>query len=318
MPGGTPPAPIYGRVKRRGTRLKVGLDQVGTVRALFRYPVKSMLGERTESFFIGEDGPQGDRAFALRDVSAGGITSAKKWGDMFRLRAWYQGDAEPGNLAALRIDLGGGRSLRGDAGDLARVLSGFLGREVVLERARPGERATAIIDYRTAFGDLPLRRIIPELKRIIPGLELEGGELPAAGAQPVSKKALRAGSFHDAEALHILATGTLDHMAALGGAGSRFDVRRFRPNILVDTGRETGFVEDRWVGGILRVGDSVRANEMRPSIRCVMTTHAQDDLARDSAILRTIADHHNIRLGVFASVAATGRVRVGDPVFLEH
>jgi uncharacterized protein YcbX len=55
---------------------------------------------------------------------------------------------------------------------------------------------------------------------------------------------------------------------------------------------------------------------MRQALRCVMTTHRQGDLARDLRVLRTAAQHHQARVGVFASIGASGRVRVGDPVWL--
>ena len=68
--------------------------------------------------------------------------------------------------------------------------------------------------------------------------------------------------------------------------------------------------------GILAIGESVKIHWMRPAIRCVITTHPQAELQRDMMILRTAAQHHGAYVGVFASVAATGRIRVGDPVVL--
>jgi uncharacterized protein YcbX len=77
-----------------------------------------------------------------------------------------------------------------------------------------------------------------------------------------------------------------------------------------------GFVEDGWLEGSLEVGDRVKIVQMRPTMRCVMTTHQQADLARDLRILRTAAQHHYNQVGVWASVGAAGTVRVGDPVVL--
>ena len=111
---------------------------------------------------------------------------------------------------------------------------------------------------------------------------------------------------------------SLEHLQRLCGGDSILDPRRFRPNIFVDTGATDadGFVEDEWLGGTLEVGATVRIVEMQPALRCVMTTHAQSDLPRDLAILRTAARHHKATLGVFASIGAPGTIRVGDPVYL--
>src|SRR5229473_2996107 len=77
-----------------------------------------------------------------------------------------------------------------------------------------------------------------------------------------------------------------------------------------------GFIEDRWLNGVLEIGGSARVVGMRPAIRCAMTTHPQDELPRDVTILRTAWQYHQAYVGVFASVGAPGRVRVGDPVVL--
>jgi uncharacterized protein YcbX len=77
-----------------------------------------------------------------------------------------------------------------------------------------------------------------------------------------------------------------------------------------------GFVEDEWLEGTLEVGESVTIVQMRPTIRCAMTTHQQSGLRRDLRILRTIAHQHRDHLGVWAAIGTAGTVRVGDPVVL--
>jgi hypothetical protein len=97
---------------------------------------------------------------------------------------------------------------------------------------------------------------------------------------------------------------------------SDFDLRRFRPNIYVDSGpAPEGFVEDGWLGGELEIGDGgARIVGMRPALRCAMTIHPQNELRADPAILRTAAQHHGAYVGLFAAVGTPGRIRVGDPV----
>jgi uncharacterized protein YcbX len=129
--------------------------------------------------------------------------------------------------------------------------------------------------------------------------------------------ALPPGTFFDAGSIHLLASGTLTHLRTLTGEDAQIDPRRFRPNMVIDTGSEfEGFLEDDWLDGTLEVGEHVRIVQLRPTLRCVMTTHPQVDLARDVRILRTAAQHHRAEVGVWASIGTPGTVRVGDPVVL--
>jgi hypothetical protein len=129
--------------------------------------------------------------------------------------------------------------------------------------------------------------------------------------------ALPPGTFFDAVSMHVLASGTLAHLRQLVGADAQLDPRRFRPNLVVETAPGiAGFIEDDWLEGSLEVGESVRIVDLRPAMRCVMTTHQQADLARDLRILRTIAQQHHNQVGVWAAIGTPGTVRVGDPVVL--
>jgi uncharacterized protein YcbX len=124
------------------------------------------------------------------------------------------------------------------------------------------------------------------------------------------------GTFFDCAVVHVLATTTLDRLRALYPQG-RFEVRRFRPNIVVQTnGDQEDFVENTWVGRTLALGDAVRLSITGPCPRCVMTTLAQGDLPKDPGILRTAAQHNQVNVGVYASVLQGGTVRRGDPVWL--
>jgi uncharacterized protein len=284
--------------------------QIGTVKELFRYPVKSMLGERLERIEVGERGVIGDRAWALRESANGKVVSAKKFARMLELRATYESppraDEPDDESAPIKIQLPDGRALHAADADAAAMLSAVIGREVVIERAQPSQYTRAGIDPGTIFGDVPIESVMPQL----------------TGATMPDTFALLNGTFFDSATMHVLATGTLAHMRSLVGEGAQIDARRFRPNIVVDTGATAnGFVEDEWLGQTLEVGDgrngdSVKIVAMKPALRCVMTTHRQEDLGRDLRIIRAAAQFHKATVGVFASVGATGTVRVGAPVFL--
>jgi uncharacterized protein YcbX len=129
------------------------------------------------------------------------------------------------------------------------------------------------------------------------------------------------GSFFDLFPLSVITTSTLAQLNELRSE-SRFDQRRFRMNVIVDT-KEVGFVENDWIGRGLAIGNAVRVNVALPDPRCVMTTLAQDELPRDNDILRTLARHNRIQVGpagqfpcagVYAVIEAPGTLQIGDRV----
>lgn len=268
-------------------------ERVGTVAELWRYPVKSMRGERVAEMAVTEEGAAGDRLYALRELKYGGIMSARMFAAMLQLRAICESEpiggpsASSADLATkprVRIELPDGGAIRAGDPDADDALSALFQFPVRLERPRQAQLTMDDIEaIREGRAFLPPR------------------------------------SLYDEDVLHVLASGTLDHLRRLEGGSSDFDVRRFRPNIYLDTGTAGGgFVEDGWLGGELAVGDAngVRIVGMRPALRCAMTIHAQDNLRSDPAILRTAARHHAAYVGLFASVGAPGRIRLGDPVWL--
>src|SRR5712672_1547727 len=64
------------------------------------------------------------------------------------------------------------------------------------------------------------------------------------------------GSFFDAFPLSVLTSSSLEQLGEFEPQG-RFDARRFRMNVLVDT-TEPGFVENEWLGRKLAIGGEVR------------------------------------------------------------
>jgi uncharacterized protein YcbX len=117
--------------------------------------------------------------------------------------------------------------------------------------------------------------------------------------------------------VHLLTTATLDRLGELYPQG-RFEVRRFRPNIVVESAsEEKGFVENAWIGHTLAIGDRVRLSITGPCARCVMTTLPQGDLPRDPGILRAAAQHNQVNVGIYAAVLRGGTIRRDDPVRIE-
>jgi hypothetical protein len=274
--------------------------QIGVVKDLFRYPVKSMQGERLSAVDIGAQGVIGDRAYALCEAN-GRVVTAKKWATMLEFSSRYDAPPTSGALAPLRITLPDGRTIQAQAPDTSAVLSAVLGRPVMLERAQSDQPSHAEIDPTTVFGDVPVENVLPGRTAAM---------MPDAFALP-------SGTFFDSASIHIVASGTLAHLHTLIGADAQVDPRRFRPNMVVETALGVeGFMEDDWLEGTLEVGERVRIVQLRPTLRCVMTTHRQADLVRDLRILRTAVQHHHDHVGVWASIGTGGTIRVGDPVVL--
>jgi MOSC domain-containing protein len=274
-----------------------GQARVGSVAALWRYPVKSMMGEELNSCDVTERGLLGDRQFAVVDRSTGKVGGAKnprKWGNFFDFRAAYLEPPEAGaKMSPVRITLADGTIVTSGQGDLEQVLSGAFGRDVVLEEARPGDRPSGPTaeEYWPDMAGLDYRDTVTDF------------EMPA-------------GTFFDIGVVHLLTTATIDQLRALYPQG-RIEARRFRPNIVVATGPEDrGFVENDWIGHTVAVGGRVRLAITEPCPRCVMITLPQGDLPKDSGILRTAAQHNAVNVGVYASVLSGGTIRRGDPVTL--
>lgn len=275
---------------------------IGAVQELWRYPVKSMLGERLEVVEVTANGLFGDRAYALRDLRTGNIVSAKKWARMFEFRAAYEAPPSSATASRVRIELPDRTSVYADDPWASRAISEVLGIEVRIERASgENKREVADIDTATIFGDIPVNAIYTQLP--------PGQSIPDTFGLP-------RGTFFDAAVIHIVASGSLEHLHELQGGTASMDPRRFRPNVYVKTNAgSTGFLEDQWLGGTLGAG-SVRVDKLRQTLRCVMTTLAQGDLPRDLSVLRTAAQHHAAHLGVTGRIVGGGQLRVGDEVSL--
>jgi uncharacterized protein len=293
-------------------------EPVGTVRALWRFPVKSMLGEEVEAADLNEGGIVGDRAYAVRDRETGKVASAKHpklWPDMLACRAAFVEPPRAGDeLPPARIELADGNSVMSDADDVDDVLSAFFGRDVELSHA--AENGYTIDQYH------------PDEENYDPDGHRDEVVEAQLGAAFFNERGLPSavpeGSFFDLFPLSVLTTSTLDQLGELEPQ-SRFDVRRFRMNVIVDSPAR-GFVENEWVGRTVAIGDNVRLGVALPDPRCCMPSLAQEDLPRDPRILKALARHNRIDVagalfpcaGVYAVAEATGTIRKGDGVSLER
>ena len=269
---------------------------IGAVVSLWRYPVKSMMGEELNASEVTERGLLGDRAYALVDDSDGKIATAKnprKWPNLFDFRAAFieppRGSA---NAPPVRITLPDGTITTSQQSDLHQILSKALNRKVTFSGTGRGQA-----------GPAKAEEYWPDIE----GLNHR---------DTVTDFGLPEGTFFDCATVHLLTTATLDRLGELYPKG-RFEARRFRPNIVVEPVLgEKSFVENAWVGQTLEIGAEVRLSITGPCSRCVMTTLSQGDLPRDSGILRAAAQHNEVNVGVYAAVVRGGTIRRGDQVKL--
>lgn len=184
------------------------------------------------------------------------------------------------------------------------------GRLPALLRYRPyyveqdGPQARLAVRVATPDGeDLALED--PELRARIAGAF--GGDVQAMQ--------LKDGIFDEAP-LSLISAGTV---AALGqAAGVALDVRRFRPNILIDTLDDTPYTEDDWVGAVLFFGEQGRAAmsvHMR-DLRCAMVNLHPDTAAADPRVLKGVVRARENCAGVYGATFRAGPIAVGDPIYL--
>jgi uncharacterized protein len=201
--------------------------------------------------------------------------------------------------SAVRIRLPDGTVVTSDQSDVNQVLSKSINREVTLAAIeRGGGTRSPVPAFQTARAE----EYWPDMDGLDHRDAVTDFELPQ-------------GTFFDCATVHLLTTATLDRLRQFYPQG-RFEVARFRPNIVVTPVDGRTFVEHSWIGHTLAVGDEVRLNVTGPCGRCVMTTLAQGDLPMDSGILRTAVQQNRAKVGVYATVVRGGTIRCGDCVRL--
>ena len=279
------------------------LVTVGRVAALWRYPVKSLLGEVVGPVAVDDAGFHGDRRFGIVEAGTTLVASAKRprrWRRLLQLRAELAG-------AGVRIRFPDGRSVLSTDDAVDALLSEFLGRGVELRSEAPP-------------GALLERALPDEVLADGPDADVGYTTLEVAAGSP-------AGTFFDFSPLQFVTTASL---AAAGDAhpAGRVEVVRYRPNIVIETAPGlAGFVENDWVGRRLHLGPEVVLDVLVPSPRCAVPTLAHGDLPPDPDALRVPLRHNFVPiplegfgsapcLGAHAAVVSGGRLSSGDEVRL--
>jgi uncharacterized protein YcbX len=258
-------------------------DDVGEVRpvparvaSIWRHPVKSLQGEQLAVGYLDADGLRGDRVWGIRDLDSGRILTARREPALLFAAATLDDDGEP------HVTLPEGTTARGVGSSTDAVLSDWLRRAVSLVPA--GGAAAGTAEY---FADA------------------------TDDTSAAIEWTMPPGRFVDAMPLLVLTSASLRTAEALHAEGT-WEVRRFRPNLLIDTDAD-GWVEDGWCGRTLRIGSAV-ISPRQPCVRCTMVTRRQPELDRDLAVYQTLARHHGGTFGAWTAVDTPGIVQVGDTV----
>jgi uncharacterized protein YcbX len=280
------------------------LIEIGHVEAIFRYPVKSMAGERLEAAELGWHGLEGDRRLAFRRINN---SSGFPWLSASQLPALLR-------FSPLRRE--------GDAREDAAHGKGDVRKEDAHREDGHGDLHLPT-HIRTPDGE--------ELPVFGKALAAEVGRRYGA---PVQMMQLNHGIFDEAS-LSVIGSDTVREIGRLAGLTrdvqspgvQSLDVRRFRPNVVVRLLRPGPFQEDEWLGGVLSFGKNKKNTDdddapapaitvtMR-DVRCSMVNLDPDSASPAHEVLKTVVRAHQNTAGIYGAVARTGRLAVGQTVFL--
>ena len=278
------------------TASEINDEALDSVQSIWRYPVKSMAGEKLQSVFVSDRGLAGDRVYAFVNEESNRTAVVRKWAEsLLNYHPHFVSEPDPSaQVPHLHINMPTGETLATDDLDIEERISAVFERKLkLMSTAPPG------LLIEVPVGTLG-------------GAMSEVTEFPLAGGSP-------AGAFFDYGCVHLIASTTINHLQKIYPQG-RFDERRFRPNLVIQSGAEP-FIENSWVGRAIAIGSELVLRITIPCPRCISVTLAQDDLPRDPGILRAIAEQNMCDLGdfgtlpcagVYAEVVRAGHIQCGD------
>ncbi len=287
--------------------------RVGTVCELWRYPVKSLGGERLDhAAALPDIGLLGDRGWAIRDETAFELRSAKKWPALLELRAEYLEEPAADGTPPVRIHLPTGQHIDTHQPDADARLGEALDKLVSIH---PRVSAEQKEHFRRREPITDMAAKTREASELLPDEPLPCFDDVPIDLSLVAEYISPPGTYFDFFQLHLRTTRSLETLARLAPA-SRIDARRFRPNLLVEVDDDvSGFPEFDWCGKGIAIG-TLELQIVMPMMRCAMTTHAQGELPKDPAIMRTLVRESGMNLGVGAQVLRAGEVSLGDELVL--
>jgi len=288
--------------------------QIGTIKELWRYPVKSMEGELLQEAEVEKLGVVGDRSWAVRDELAGEIIGVRKLPRLLNCSARYETQPKPGQTGSdvpnVHVLLPDGTRFLSRNEQSNELLSAYLKKNVSLQPLQPKSNK--------AF----YRLSAPEGEQAMKKQFDARGGMPSLGSLSWLKMLELAtyvtprGRLYDVYPLHIVTSNSIGMLKSVEPEGD-FQSRRFRPNIYIESAQKSDTLDEfDWVGGRLFIGDTIIKCESR-TVRCSMPAQPQPGLEKDSKVLRTLEKHTQRHLGINASVLRSGLIRDGDAVYWE-
>jgi uncharacterized protein len=287
-----------------------------TVGELWRFPVKSMGGQRVDELRADRRGLHADRLWAVRDLDNDMTASARRVPALLGCSARYATepgpDAGPGNVPEVVITFPDGTESSSADPATDRALTALVGRPVRLTALPPASDTSAhrlsVRQSRENYSASTVRRDFGlDRTEALPDTSM----FSTKQVLTLARFSTPPGTFVDLAPVHLLSTASL---AALSD-GEPYDVRRFRPNVLVQSDDSAGdeFPEAGWLGAHLRIG-GVTLVVTTPTVRCVVPTRPQPGLELDRALTRRLAERTDRFLGMYADVTQPGVLRVGDEI----
>lgn len=271
---------------------------------IYRYPVKSMGGHEVSQTHIGEMGMPGDRAWAVKDEERNSIKGGKRFPQLMAMKAQFLSEPTASALSPkVRITLPDDQTVDSDSTDVNLKLSQAVGSPVSLWPLLPKTELDHFRREPTPAGvdiEAGLRQTFARTAdEPLPDLSAFPKELFEYESPP--------GTYFDAYPILLMTKGGLNTLQE--NSDSEFDIRRFRPNLLIDL--DGAFPENEWIGKKVKLGECILNVEIACP-RCVMTTHGFRDLPKDPKIMRQLVQKNNGDLGVYCTIEQTGEVKVGD------
>lgn len=261
------------------------MTTVGTVKSLWRYPVKSMSGEEMSEAFAGFSGFYGDRCYAFKNSAAPKgfpYLTARVQPQMLRYRPQFRHPEramKPPNWSEAASMAPGVTPANGDAEDM------------LLDVVAPSGEVLAIDD--------------PKLVKML----LEG-----AGEKNQLMLLRSDRALTDCRPISLISLQTVKQLET--ELKFPVDKRRFRANLYLDLASGGGFAEDELIGRRLRVGSHAEMTILERDPRCKMISLDPETSEHNPEVLRRVAQAHEAYAGVYAAVLVEGLLREGDSVEL--
>jgi len=284
------------------------MKRIGTISAVWRYPVKGIAGESIDSCAIDKNGLNGDRLFAVRDVARGEIQSCKFRPGLLSCEARSTNPQPIFDPDSFEIEFSDGTVLSHDDDVMNNKISELLGHESTLEPLRPIGEEEFYRRYKTDD-----HTWLEELKDTFtrePGEPLPDFSNPT---QDFIDYVTLAGTFFLVSPIHIITSASMQYFQTLL-PDADWDIRRFRPNIVIETvDGINGLAEQAWLNKTLHIGEtSIACSSTAP--RCGAVTREQKGIPFDKSMLRTIVKEAEQNLGIYGDISGDGIISVGDEV----